>query len=1112
MVKKCSKLLILTALLLCILMVPSLAKEVTKENIGVEIDKINSDTDTIWIIGEYVFTTNHTITTQDVMLAARSIHIQNPENALEEMAIYELSREYDEDYEPTGKWIVEDNSIGKQLDKENFNLNISYVDNESIPEDTKIKVSLDNVDELLEKSKETLKYEKNSENLKLSEKGELTGLIELNEEVDTSVFPQNELTGYYFAYTLQVEGTITDATTVKLTNGSGDTKVLTGKSAFDNVEDGLMLILAHLDKNEENKTLKIEVDLDGESKEYTSAKYIIDWSNVDFQSDSERTKVIVNTEKELKEALAKETVTEIFVAQNIELGDVNDDEKHSHTLIIDIANRKVTIKSLDSKNPVTISDKEQTEEGEKDKTPVIEVKSGDVTFENIKIEGATRAISVKSGATVIANNVVAIDSQDTAFDVEEGATFTGTGLQYLKTTADGNTVNKESYHYPTICGKGTVTVTDKEPKKVEDYKRIVSPKEGKYEDIDFRDPETHQYYPEFQDPNDSSKLKEEYQKLLGTPSNIAWDELRNTQHTHYYLDAENAEYYMVYLRDGAITKKYFAKGDEIKNTSENYNSTGYYKNVLIVNDKSYVRDGWSKQSYYTLLANAQKEYKWNTAKITDPVAAKDCTLYPRYVEGYSIIIETDETKTDGTKITKRFGVKQNEEKTIQNLIDEIPEFKKVYEALEEKAQNGSVIIDINNSDSEVNRETKISRDMKLEVKKVQQTSYAQFLGPNTNELKTNGNSISGIINTKSENGKYYLPITIASENFQNEVSTITVTDPNNNTEVYTYSENAENEIATVSNVKAMNLQLEAIKESNIASGNKIYKIAIDMDGENENEYAVLNYIIDYNKVKTIEEMINKAAENTQKANNLTLQRNNDIKGNKQNCTVEYDRETGRRYYTEGEVTQYTFAEREVNENAANSKICVQKVSTQTEEEKAYLNNWEYCNSFSKVGDGVLELELLKDIVSTNGTIRAVLEVSKTDEQENTYVVVVSHEKISDWLNRNYIDFATNETKEGENTYKFEDVIGVVLKVTLDSNNEYVTSIKTLNNFTITKDGEVKQTYKNNKIDVTITKIGTTDIKTPQQMLGENDEHPAINTEIQEFIKKGRQWWDKHIHS
>ena len=1523
MIKRYSKLLILTILFICILMIPSFAKEVTKDNINEEINKIDSDSYYIIVIGEHVFTSNYIIQTEDVMLAARSINVENAQK--EDMAIYTLSREYN-GMKPTGKWIVEDNILGKQLDKENPVLNISYIDNQIIPEDTKIKVSLDNVDELLKEAKDTLKYEKNSKDLKLSKTGELTGLIEKNEQVDTSVFPQKELTGYYFAYTLEVEGEITDATTVKLTNGNSVAKVLTGKSAFDDLNNGRMLILAHLDKNSENKTLKVEVDLDGEAENYGSAEYTIDWSKVNFQSNSEYTKVAIGTnteeasnegyissedktqienwgydfdnagndlkveeqkgqipyrltgkvkqqelkegvfseangyyvvlkvygpdasniqqknwtvqfkneegnykdaikpteqdynngfttvlmklnkdgdkkitykidwdgegnyflpyeetidysglefleahkikvqgsdktvtvwdgeeipaeeiekikqedkettyhsfaywtkedgtkvdeltlenlldengnvtlvphwnlcadkfindviadlnspkgkedgsqsedfhekfvfeqqdinnikikivdpntplsemnntsipgtiayilekdeikaitfevneenkvtfdkngvraengislveelplkvkvqeglkalyakvlgeagndekttlsamaigenssfkikiseidekvtltneegktipteytftfdssmvavvknEEELKQALANETVTEIFVAKDMELGDINDDEKQSHTLIITIPDRKVIIKSLDSQNPVTISDTEQTEEGEKDKTPVIEVTAGEVTFEDIKIEGATRAISVLSGAKVTAKNVVAIDSQDTAFDVAEGATFTAEGLQYLKTTQDGNTTNKESYHYPTICGKGTVDVTDVEEKKVTDYKRIVVGKEGNYEDKDFRNPETNEYYPEFQDPNNPNELKQEYKDLLGKPGNMAWDELRNTQHTHYYLNAENAEYYMVYLRDGAITRKYFAKSDEIEKTKENYNSTGYYKNVLIVDGKSYVHDGWSKSSYYTLTASAKREYKWGTAKITDPEEAKNCTLYPRYVEGYSVSIETDEPKDSETKITKRFGVKKDEPKTIQDLINEIPEYKTVYETLEQKAQaTGDVIVDENNSNSQVERTTQISSDMKLKVGKVQQVSYAQVIGPNTNELTTSGNSISGIINTKNEDGKYYLPIKIASENFQNEVSTVTVTDPNNNTQVYTYSENAENGIKTVSNVKTMNLQLEAIKESDITGGNKIYKIAIDMDGENESKYDILNYIFDYNKVKTLEEMINKAANNTQSAKNLTLERDNNIKGVSQKCTVQYDRETGRRCYTEGNVFQYTFVASEVN-SASKSNICAQKVEAQANDGKVYLNNWQYCSSFSRVSNGVIELELLKDIVKADGTIKAIAEVNRIDEQENTYLVVVSHEKLSSWLNINYIDFETGETKEGENTFKFEDRVGVILKVTLDSKNEYVTGIETVNNFTITKgeEDQQKQTYNNNKINVKISNIGETSIKEPKQMLGKDDETPATNAEIQDFIQKGKEWWNNH---
>lgn len=1165
--KKLNILILLIIGLFFILATPSFAKEMTVQEIGAEIEKEHPYAVYAYVIGEYVYTSDSTsrLDTQDIMLAARSIKAEEQDGKTKNDAIYGKMTIHQLDRTDDG-WEVAKNYVGDTILNPTDKLDIRYINYQYDTEDTKIKVSFDNVDTLLEQLKDKLKYEKNPGNLTLDETGKLTGLIERNNQVDTSVFPQEELTGYYFAYTLKVEGEITDATTVKLTNGDSDPKTLVGKSAFDELENGLMLILAHLDKNAENKTLKVEVDLDGEGTEYLPAVYTIDWSDLDFQSESEYTKAnigattedssaegyissedktkiegwgydfsnagydlkiekqegeepykltgkvkqqkvenagfkeadgyyvvvkvygpdesqsennhflsqegnlkkwtvqlknedgnykdaitpneeeynngfitvlfklkninsdkkitykidwdgegnyyspyeqtidyseltflqaheinlngsgktvtvwdgeeipideiqtiepqteentyhsfaywtkedgtkiddltldnlldengnvtliphwnlysdkfisdviadlnlpkgkedgshsedfhekfvfeqdkvdssnikirivnpsitlsemnktsipgaiayvlekdeikeitlevnpenkttfdkngvkvedgialaeeltlkekiqegvkalyakvlggegkdnettlsamaltnpsfkltigsvdktvtlasedgqttpteytftfdssvvaVVKNEAELKQALSKETINEIFIADNIELGDINNDEKHSHTLIIDLtdANRKVTIKSLDKTNLKTISDKERTEEGESDKTPVIEVKVGEVTFEDIKIEGATRAISVKSGATVTANNVEAIDSQDTAFDVAEGATFTGTGLKYLKTTEDGNTIDKESYHYPTICGKGTVTVTDKQVKKVTDYNRIEYSKKGNYEDMDFRDPETHQYYPEYQDPSDPNKLKEETKKLIGTPRNMVWDELRNTGHTHYYLDAENAEYYMIYLRDVAITRKYFAKGDKIEKTPENYKTSGYYKNVLIVDGKSYVHDGWSKQGYY-YLSGGQKIYTWNTPKVTEPKVAGNGTMYPRYVEGYSVTITVDDVKM-------RFGVIKETPKSMNDLMNEIPEFKEAYETLRKKAtEQSKKVVDKNNQSEQLNLETRITKDMELIVEGDPINSEIHFEGLSVQGLTTNGNSISGI--------------------------------------------------------------------------------------------------------------------------------------------------------------------------------------------------------------------------------------------------------------------------------------------------------------------------------------------------------------------------------
>ena len=165
----------------------------------------------------------------------------------------------------------------------------------------------------------------------------------------------------------------------------------------------------------------------------------------------------------------------------------------------------------------------------------------------------------------------------------------------------------------------------------------------------------------------------------------------------------------------------------------------------------------------------------------------------------------------------------------------------------------------------------------------------------SNELSVTGNKVSGIISSKNEKGQYCIPVTLSSEHFEDDKSTVKVTNPNDVTTTYTYKSSNSAEIAPASAVNAMQLELEAIKSSNITGTNgKVYTIAVDVDGE-ETEYDEEVYTIDYNEVKTLEEKINNAAENTKNANNVTVKKNNKINGYTEKVDYMYDNAKGLMY-------------------------------------------------------------------------------------------------------------------------------------------------------------------------------------------------------------------------
>jgi len=83
MIRKYKKILF-TAVLFAILMFCAFistvnANEITLEELSEKVVETNPNTSFVYVIGEYVFTSTHILTTQDIMLAARSIEV--PENS-----------------------------------------------------------------------------------------------------------------------------------------------------------------------------------------------------------------------------------------------------------------------------------------------------------------------------------------------------------------------------------------------------------------------------------------------------------------------------------------------------------------------------------------------------------------------------------------------------------------------------------------------------------------------------------------------------------------------------------------------------------------------------------------------------------------------------------------------------------------------------------------------------------------------------------------------------------------------------------------------------------------------------------------------------------------------
>ncbi len=311
MKKKYGKILIVAIVAFFASIIPAYAREMTLDELGTELRmaKWGSDHDSVadyaYLIGNYVFTSNHILKTQDIMLAARSIKPSDSgkvdtDSIYDEMSIIRL------DYNGnTNKW--EHQSIVGNDTIDEDSLNINYIDYEFIKELTK-----SNVDIFNNKSADSETYRQliedtygftggndaNSEGLTFIN-NQLSGLLKRFEgELNPGTFGKEDLTGYYFSFFAEFaeKDKLTDKSTIKIRvkNGNGDVKsekVFTKGKNFDS-DAGIAVLFAYHPESE-YKIIEIVLDVDGDDSIYGEAVYTIDLTNLRVPSTS---KVIVTDE------------------------------------------------------------------------------------------------------------------------------------------------------------------------------------------------------------------------------------------------------------------------------------------------------------------------------------------------------------------------------------------------------------------------------------------------------------------------------------------------------------------------------------------------------------------------------------------------------------------------------------------------------------------------------------------------------------------------------------------------------------------------------------------------------------------------------------------------
>ncbi len=358
---KIKKFLLMSVITFFILIISNsvYAREINNiTELGEEIEYANPNTETVYVIGDYVFTKK--ITIKDVMLASTSIKVSDKTNT-DEMVIYKLEKNFE-----TKKWEPVKNYVGTKqwILSEDSPMNICYMDYDGVKNIYKVTFntdggnSIDSVkvhdgDTVSEPTtptkegyvfkgwyKEETKYEFNTPvtgDIELKAKwakiskfsaqtvtSDSTAATTLKNSYDwnypaeykpefNTVENTVNVTGIIPIVTGLKEGTFsgdhlteyylafTITTTEEVTDdttvkisGNGEDKTLTGKDFETDKKN--MYILKHLHKDDKTRKFTIEIDLDGSEKDaYEPYTITVNWQYLKLQEYSSISNVEIAT-------------------------------------------------------------------------------------------------------------------------------------------------------------------------------------------------------------------------------------------------------------------------------------------------------------------------------------------------------------------------------------------------------------------------------------------------------------------------------------------------------------------------------------------------------------------------------------------------------------------------------------------------------------------------------------------------------------------------------------------------------------------------------------------------------------------------------------------------
>ena len=298
--KKYGKMLMVGVLTLIAGVITANAKEMSVSELLKEVEKQNANTQDVYIIGEYAYTSKHIITSQDIMLASLSINAEtkgktNKDDSYEEMVMQHLSRTMDANGQYS-QWSIVKPKIGKEnkkLSDLNQKIDVDFIDYNYIKEESKATITfdVDSKDKYKETLKEYLKFETKDAygESKLAYDGKkVSGLLLKNNKITLSKEDKDKYKNpvYFLAYVLEIPNA-SEKTKIKVDgiNGEGTIEWKDFDVTEGNNSGVVVLVPINKDAWEKNKKIKLTINTDEEI--YEDATYEIDLSELRFQGDSE---------------------------------------------------------------------------------------------------------------------------------------------------------------------------------------------------------------------------------------------------------------------------------------------------------------------------------------------------------------------------------------------------------------------------------------------------------------------------------------------------------------------------------------------------------------------------------------------------------------------------------------------------------------------------------------------------------------------------------------------------------------------------------------------------------------------------------------------------------